>query len=139
MKQSINRRQFLGVLAGAPLFFQDFRAKAAPLRKKVKITDVKVMLVKGVNFVHPMVKIETDAGISGIGESYWGAGIKELMLAYCRPVLMGQDPLAIDVLYTKMIAMGSGARSIAGATVTAVSRVEIALWDLAGMLLDAPV
>lgn len=135
----MNRRQFLRTLAGAPVFYESFRAKASPLHKKVKITDVKVMLVRGVNFTHPMVKIETDAGISGIGEAYWGAGVKELMLAYCRPVLIGQDPLAIDVLYTKMIAMGSGAGSTAGATVTAVSGVEIALWDLAGKLLDAPV
>lgn len=138
----MNRRTFMRVLAaGLPLamFYRRYRALAAALHLKVKITDVKVMLVRGVSFVHPMVKIETDAGITGIGESYWGAGIKDLMLAYCRPTLLGQDPLQVDVLYTKMIAAGSGAGSIAGATVTAVSGVEIALWDLAGKILGAPV
>lgn len=138
----MNRRTFLKTVAGGlalPVFYERFRTMAAPLHAKVKITDVKVMLVRGVNFIHPMVKIETDAGVSGIGESYWGAGIKELMLAYCRRTLLGQDPLQIDVLYTKMIAQGSGAGSIAGATVTAVSGVEIALWDLAGKLLGSPV
>ncbi len=134
----MKRRTFLRAATGAA-FLGRYRALAAPLHKKVKITAMKVMLVRGVNFIHPMVKLETDAGISGIGESYWGAGIKELMLAYCRPMLIGQDPLAIEVLYTKMIAQGSGAGSIAGATVTAVSGVEIALWDLAGKILDAPV
>jgi len=138
----MNRRTFLktvGAGLALPAFYDRYLARAAPLRGKVKITDVKVMLVRGVSFIHPMVKIETDAGISGIGESYWGAGIKELMLAYCRRTLLGQDPLQVDVLYTKMIAQGSGAGSIAGATVTAVSGVEIALWDLAGKILGAPV
>ncbi len=136
------RRTFMRALAaGVPLamFYQRYRAMAASLHQKVKITDVKVMLVRGVNFVHPMVKIETDAGITGIGESYWGAGIKDLMLTYCRPTILGQDPLQVDVLYTQMIAAGAGAGSGAGATVTAVSGVEIALWDLAGKILGAPV
>ncbi len=137
-----SRRTFLKRLAAGmavPAFYDRYLLRAAPLRNKVKITGMKVMVVRGVNFQHPMVKLETDAGISGIGESYWGAGVKELMLAYCRPVVLGQDPLQIDVLYTRMIAQGSGAGSIAGATVTAVSGVEIALWDLAGKVLGAPV
>jgi L-alanine-DL-glutamate epimerase-like enolase superfamily enzyme len=138
----MNRRAFLRTLAASaalPAFYGRYLARAAALRNKVKITDMKVMLVRGVNFVHPMVKIETDAGITGIGESYWGAGIKDLMLTYMKRAIIGQDPLAIDVLYTKMIAYGSGAGSIAGATVTAASGVEIALWDLAGKILEVPV
>jgi L-alanine-DL-glutamate epimerase-like enolase superfamily enzyme len=138
----MNRRVFLKTIAAGaalPAFYEGYLARAQSLRKKVKITDVKVMLVKGVSFTHPMVKIETDAGVTGYGESYWGAGVKELMLAYMRPVLLGQDPLQIDVLYTRMIAQGSGAGSIAGATVTAASGVEIALWDLVGKLLGSPV
>ncbi len=136
----MNRRTFLKTVAAAPApaFLAHYSAMAAPLRKKVKITDLKVMLVRGV-FDWPMVKIETDAGVTGIGESYWGHGVKDIMLGYLREAVIGEDPLDIDRLYTKMIQRTGGAGAIAGATVTAISGVEIALWDTAGKLLGAPV
>jgi L-alanine-DL-glutamate epimerase-like enolase superfamily enzyme len=104
----------------------------------VKITGVKVMLVQG-TADWPLVKIETDAGITGIGESYWGRGIKDIILGYLRDAVMGEDPLDVDRLYTKMVRQTGGAGSTAGATVTAISGVEIALWDLAGKILGVPV
>ena len=136
----MNRRDFLRLAAAlpAPAFLAGYKAMAAPLRKKVKITGMKVMLVHG-TFDWPMVKIETDAGVTGIGESYWGHGVKDIMLGYLRPLILGEDPLDIDRLYTKMITRTGGAGAIAGATVTAISGVEIALWDLAGKLLGVPV
>jgi L-alanine-DL-glutamate epimerase-like enolase superfamily enzyme len=136
----MNRRDFLRLAAAlpAPAFLAGFKALAAPLRKKVKITGMKVMLVRG-TFDWPMVKLETDAGVTGIGESYWGHGVKDIMLGYLRPLVLGEDPLDIDRLYTKMITGTGGAGAVAGATVTAISGVEIALWDLAGKLLGVPV
>ena len=136
----MKRRDFLRLAAAlpAPSFLMGFKALAAPLRKKVKITGMKVMLVHG-TFDWPMVKIETDAGVTGIGESYWGHGVKDIMLGYLRPLILGEDPLDIDRLYTKMITGTGGAGAIAGVTVTAISGVEIALWDLAGKLLGVPV
>ena len=53
--------------------------------------------------------------------------------------ILGEDPLDIDPLYTKMILITGGAGAIGGVTVTAISGVEIALWDLAGRLLGQPV
>lgn len=138
----MNRRRFLTTLAAAlplPAFYPRFAARAAPLRQKVKITDVKVMLVKGLVFTHPLIRVDTDAGISGIGEAYWGPGSKEIILNMLRRHLLGEDPLQIDRLYTKMVERSSGAGSLAGVTVTAISGVEIALWDLAGKILGAPV
>ncbi len=107
-------------------------------RKKVKVTDVKVMLVRGL-FDWPMVRIETDAGITGIGESYWGRGVKDIMLGVLRPLILGEDPLDIDRLYTKMITRTGGLGSTAGTVVSAISGIEIALWDTAGKILGAPV
>lgn len=137
----MNRRSLLKSLAAmvpTSAVLSHYNALAAPLRKQAKVTDVKVMLVRGV-FDWPMVKIETDAGITGIGESYWGHGVKEIMLGYLRRAVIGEDPLDVDRLYTKMITATGGAGAIAGATVTAISGVEIALWDLAGKILGAPV
>ncbi len=139
--QSTNRRTFLTKMAAAipgAAILSSYQALAAPMRNKVRITDVKTMIVQG-NAPWNMVKIETDSGISGIGEAYWGRGVKDLTLGYLRPAVIGQDPLDIEPLCSKMTRVTGGAGSIAGVTVTAISGVEIALWDLAGKILGAPV
>ena len=130
-----SRRDFLSAgLAAAAL---PLHTLAAPLKNKVKITDVKVMIVRG-TWDWNLVKIETDAGVSGIGEAYWGPGVKDLILNQLKPLIIGEDPLNVDKLYTKMLMKSAGAGAIGGVTVTAASGIEIALWDLAGRLLDTP-
>ena len=66
-----------------------YQAMAAPLQKKVKITDVKAMFVQAHTQTN-LVKIETDAGITGIGEAYWGRGVKEVILGYLRDLVVGR-------------------------------------------------
>ncbi len=135
------RRDFLKTVAGAvpaSMAVPGYAEMASPLRKQIKITDVKAMIVKG-NTPWNMVKIETDAGFTGLGEAYWGHGVKDVILGYLRALLIGEDPLNVEPLYTKMVLSTGGAGSIAGVTVTAISGVEIALWDLAGKILGAPV
>jgi L-alanine-DL-glutamate epimerase-like enolase superfamily enzyme len=137
----MKRRNFLQGLAAmvpASAVLGHYTALAEPLRKKVKITDLKAM-VMGKPGGNTLVRIDTDAGISGYGEAYWGFGVKDVMLGYLRDLVIGEDPLDIDPLYTKMIIHTGGAGAIAGVTVTAISGVEIALWDLAGRLLGVPV
>src|SRR5438128_506026 len=116
----IDRRTFIKSIA-APISVSAispaYRALAAPLHKQVKITDVKVMVVRG-NSDWNLVKIETDSGFTGIGEAYWGRGVKDVILGYLRQVVMGQDPLDIEPLYYKMIRFTGGAGSSAGVTVT---------------------
>ncbi len=130
-----SRRGFLA--AGLAATALPLHTLAAPLKNKVKITDVKVMIVRG-TWDWNLVKIETDAGVSGIGESYWGPGVKDLILNQLKPLIIGEDPLNVDRLYTKMLMKSAGAGAIGGVTVTAASGIEIALWDLAGRLLDTP-
>lgn len=103
----------------------------------MKITDVRTAVIAG-NFDWVLVRIDTDEGVSGLGEAYWGAGVNELVHAL-RPILIGQNPFNIGKLYEQMIRGMSGAGSLAGATVTAISGVEIALWDLVGRALGTPI
>ena len=137
--RSIGRRDFLRGLAAIPgaAVLSNYRALAAADSKKVKITDVKMMTFG--SGPRNMVKIESDSGISGIGEAYWGRGVKDVVLGYLRDLVMGQDPLEIEPLCTKMTRSTAGAGSEAGVTVTAITGVEIALWDLAGKILGVPV
>src|SRR5260370_9881651 len=130
------RRPFL--TGRAMLFPAPYHRLAAALRKKVKITDVKCMIVRG-TWDWNLIKIETDAGVYGIGEAYWGPGVKDLILTQMKPLLLGEDPLNIDKLYTKVLMLSAGAGAIGGVTVTAAVGLEIALFDLARRLLYAPV
>ena len=141
MTRQLRRRGFLKSMATAipvSATFQPHQSLAASLRKKVKITNLKAMVIRG-GADWNVVKIETDSGLTGIGEAYWGSGVKDVILRYLRDVVVGQDPLDIEPLYTRMLRHTGGAGSQAGITVSAISGVEIALWDLAGKILGAPV
>jgi L-alanine-DL-glutamate epimerase-like enolase superfamily enzyme len=135
----MDRRQLLANLGAVSCFALPFQAQAQALRKKVKITDVKVMIVKGPTWDWNLVKIETDAGVHGIGEAYWGPGVKDIILKRFREQLIGEDPLNVVKLYTGLLLFNGGYGAIAGVTVQAATGVEIALWDLAGRLLQTPV
>ena len=141
-----SRRRFLQgagavgahLLAAGQLFPEPFARQASALKRKVKITDVKCMIVRG-TWDWNLIKIETDAGISGIGEAYWGWGVKDLVVNKMKGIIVGEDPLNVDKLYTKMLMQSAGAGAIGGVTITAASGIEIALWDLAGRILGTPV
>src|SRR6201995_4636292 len=136
----MDRRKLLTSLAAAGSGIAlPFAAKAAYLTNKVKITDVKVMIVRGPTWDWNLIKIETDAGVHGIGEAYWGPGVKDMILKRFRDDLIGEDPLNVVKLYTKLLFMNGGYGAIAGVTVQAASGIEIALWDLAGKLIGVPV
>ncbi|MFC1693984.1 mandelate racemase/muconate lactonizing enzyme family protein [Candidatus Latescibacterota bacterium] len=143
----MKRRNLFKALAAslpAASVLPHYHAMAATDRKKVKITDVKVMVVRGL-FDWPLVRVETDAGIYGIGECYFGPDPKGAILhsqrlsPSLREILIGEDPLDVDRLYTTMIARKVGAGATAGVTVAAISGLEIALWDIAGKILGVPV
>lgn len=129
---ALTRRHFLQAAAALPL-----TSLAAPLKGKVKITNVHCMIIRG-TWDWNLVRIDTDAGVSGIGEAYWGPGVKDVILRQLKPLILGEDPLNVDKLYTKMLMLSAGAGAIGGVTVTAASGIEIALWDLAGKLLQTP-
>ncbi len=131
----ISRRSFLGTsfLGGAASTLLAQKTN----KPKAKITDVKVMIVRG-TWDWNLVRIETDQGVHGLGEAYWGFGVKDLILNQFKPLLIGEDPLNVDKLYTKILMMSAGQGALAGVTVTAASGIDIALWDLAGRLLETP-
>jgi L-alanine-DL-glutamate epimerase-like enolase superfamily enzyme len=136
--RSINRRNFLRALATVPavpgLFH--YEALAAPEIGRVKIRDIKTMMIQGPR-TYTLVKVETDSGLYGIGEGYGspGVGVKEQILAL-KPDLVGKDPLEIGAIYT---GLGTRTDGSAHSLMRAVSGIEIALWDLAGKIIGLPV
>ena len=105
----------------------------------MRITAVKGFAVQGGLRNVFIVKIETDAGITGLGEG--GMAGREWamqgMLDHAATILVGQDPLRIEhlwqVLYRSWYFEGG---NILGAVISAV---DIALWDLLGKHLNVPV
>ena len=102
----------------------------------MRIVDIKTAVLAG-NFDWILVRVETDEGLSGLGEAYWGAGVVELIDAAKR-LIIGENPLDVAKLLFKMQRGLSGAGAQAGATVTAISGIELALWDLVARALNTP-
>jgi enterochelin esterase-like enzyme len=85
------------------------------------------------------IRVHTDQGIVGQGESTdAAAGNVPLIRSFAR-MLIGQDPLNIEAAFERIRTSGIFAGAQAGQYVTAVTGVEIALWDLAGKALGLPV
>ena len=94
-----------------------------------------------------VVKVHTDAGITGLGEvdssSLVARAIIEAPLSHkiCRGLaecVVGQDPFEIDRLIYRMYE-GTIFFGRQGAVIQAMSGVEIALWDIAGKATGRPV
>ncbi|MDJ1433650.1 mandelate racemase/muconate lactonizing enzyme family protein [Halostagnicola sp. A-GB9-2] len=104
--------------------------------RDVEITDVQTTMVDG-NYPWILVRVYTDAGLVGTGESYWGGG-DDAIIERMTPFLIGENPLDIDRLYEHLIQKMSGEGSISGKVISAISGIEIALHDVAGKILDVP-
>lgn len=104
--------------------------------RDAEITDVQTTMIDG-NYPWILVRIYTDAGVVGTGESYWGGG-DTAIIERIKPFLVGENPLDIDRLYEHMIQKMSGEGSIYGKVISAISGIEIALHDVAGKLLNIP-
>ncbi|MCZ6676613.1 MAG: mandelate racemase/muconate lactonizing enzyme family protein [Candidatus Poribacteria bacterium] len=103
-------------------------------KNRVRITGVKAMQLQN-QAGQSLVKVETDAGIDGIGEAGASGPMARAHLSHLEHLLIGQDALEIDKLYTRMVNQQHTYR----ANIPTVSGVDIALWDLAGKILNRPV
>ena len=86
-----------------------------------------------------IVKVETDAGIYGLGESgvrYWGAAI-EKAVEHLSELVVGQDPFSTERLWQHMF---RGSFYPADRVYScAISAIDLALWDIKGKALGMPV
>jgi L-alanine-DL-glutamate epimerase-like enolase superfamily enzyme len=86
-----------------------------------------------------IVEIETDTGIVGVGScGTANAGIKPVIDQHFAPLLIGEDPFKVELLWSKMY-RSSGRFGRRGVAISAISGVDIALWDIMGKALNVPV
>ncbi len=104
----------------------------------MKITDIRTAEVKGHGY-STYVRIYTDEGVIGNGECIHGTdGCPQIVHSF-KKFLIGENPLNVDALYEKMRRSQLFNGAMSGATVTAMTGIEIALWDLAGKVIGVPV
>ena len=85
-----------------------------------------------------LVEVETDEGVAGWGECLGPAAANAAIVAAMADAVVGRDPLDREPIGFDLYAQwrDQGQR---GATTTAQSGIDIALWDLAGRALGVPV
>ena len=104
----------------------------------MKITEIKTGEVWGHGY-SCFVRIYTDAGIVGTGECiHGGAGIQGI-IASLGSLILGEDPMNVDRLYETMRRRQVFNGAASGNLVTALTGIEIALWDLVGRATGLPV
>ena len=104
----------------------------------MKITHVASALLAPVPWV--LVKVRTDTGLVGIGEAYHGAGVHHIAVDdRLTQSLIGQDPRNVDKLFHDMMGCMSASGFYQGAVMSAISGIEMALWDITGQSLGCPI
>lgn len=83
------------------------------------------------------VLVHTDAGVTGLGETFFGAQAVEAYIhETAAPLLIGRDPLQIDGIARALTGYLGFAST--GAEMRGNSAVDIALWDLFGRVSGQP-
>jgi galactonate dehydratase len=105
----------------------------------MKITDVKVWLVEGIKYNWTMIKIYTDTGHTGVGEATnWpGSPVIEAAAKHVGERIIGLDPMRTDFIWTKLYRDLNWIGPY-GASMCAISAVDMALLDLKGKVLGVP-
>ena len=132
------RRGFLGSIPGvalAPRLAAQRRDSSARAEKRtgdgsIKITDLKCAII-GRN---PVVRVVTDQGISGYGQAESAKPYLKPMVLFYKDYLLGENPTDVERVMLKIRRLG--AFKPWG---SAVSAIEIALWDIAGQAAGVPV
>ncbi|HZG56183.1 enolase C-terminal domain-like protein [Paenibacillus sp.] len=84
-----------------------------------------------------MVLIETDAGVTGIGESTGGVAAASIIAEHLSRFLVGRSPFQIEMLWDMMFrsTLPYGRK---GLPIMAISAVDLALWDCVAKLRGEP-
>jgi L-rhamnonate dehydratase len=86
-----------------------------------------------------VVEIETDEGLTGIGNAGLSPDVTKLIIdSKLAPLLLKENPLNTEYLYEKMY-RSSVAYGRKGSVLAAISALDIALWDLKGQVMKQPV
>ncbi|MBI5086939.1 MAG: mandelate racemase/muconate lactonizing enzyme family protein, partial [Acidobacteria bacterium] len=136
-----DRRGFLKRAAGAvalgsfwtedtiQAYQNNVRTASSP--SDLRITDLRFAHITGAPMRAPIIRIDTNQGISGYGEVRDGASVTYALMLKSR--LLGKNPCEVDKIFRSIKQFGFHARQAGGGC-----GVEMALWDLAGKVYNVP-
>ena len=96
----------------------------------MKITDLKCTILGPT----PVIRITTDEGISGLGQAEAAKSYLKPHVLFYRDFILGQDPTDVERVMLRIRRLG-GFKPWG----SAVSAIEMALWDIAGKAAGLPV
>lgn len=140
-----NRRDFirnvgfgglaLGAFMNAPitqtLEYSTQKVSRSSAPSDLKITDMRYAVVMNGGGRCPVIRIDTNQGIYGLGEVRDGANWRYALFLKSR--IMGMNPCNVEMIFKKIKQFGFHGRQAGG-----VCGVEMALWDLAGKAYNVP-
>lgn len=97
---------------------------------ELKITDIRYCVIQNVGRT-PIIRIDTNQGIYGLGEVRDGADERYALMLKSR--LLGENPCNVEMLFKTIKQFGMHGRQAGG-----VCGVEMALWDLCGKAYNVP-
>jgi L-alanine-DL-glutamate epimerase-like enolase superfamily enzyme len=140
-----NRRSFLkrtlgGLALGGFMFapledtlaFSTSKVNRNSAPSDLKITDMRYAIGMNSTGRCPIIRIDTNQGIYGLGEVRDGASWRYALFLKSR--ILGMNPCSVEMIFKRIKQFGFHGRQGGG-----VSGVEMALWDLAGKAYGVPV
>lgn len=97
----------------------------------LKITDMRYAVIMNGNARCPVIRIDTNQGIYGLGEVRDQGSWRYALFLKSR--ILGMNPCSVEMIFKKIKQFGYHGRQAGG-----VCAVEMALWDLAGKAYNVP-
>jgi L-alanine-DL-glutamate epimerase-like enolase superfamily enzyme len=135
------RRSFLQGIGGAlgAGFWADQTLDALPQNvntnskpSALKITDLRVLTIGRAPMMCPIIRIDTNQGVYGLGEVRDGASKNYALMLKSR--ILNENPCNVDKVFRRIKQFGGPARQGGG-----VCAIEMAVWDIAGKVYNVPV
>lgn len=97
----------------------------------LKITDMRYAVIMTATGRSPIIRIDTNQGLYGLGEVRDGADQRYALFLKSR--ILGMNPCSVEMIFKTIKQFGFHGRQAGG-----VCAVEMALWDLAGKAYNVP-
>ncbi|MGA1196556.1 MAG: mandelate racemase/muconate lactonizing enzyme family protein [Candidatus Latescibacterota bacterium] len=98
---------------------------------QLKITDMRIVNLKGAPMRSTLIRLDTNQGIYGLGEVRDGASFYYALML--KRIILGENPCNVDKIFRAIKQFGGHARQAGG-----VCAIEMALMDLAGKAYGVP-
>ena len=150
-RSSMDRREFLHTLGAVTVGaagltgimgpFDYARAAISPGEKGIKITNMLVATIRGLNSTGRVVRLDTNVGISGYGECRVEDTNAGTELNKCKPVIIGMNPTQVDRVFNAVTAALNPTSDWKRITYAggAVAGIECACWDIIGKVYNLPI